>query len=108
MYSSLQGQYIELIRQHGFSLKLLKKPVKLKYIKFSEDSWAKKEDKTGSKVVQSKFYSVPQSKPFPKKKQPTKPKRHGTTAMKQDTGKECMESSIKKNDVPTMTVPEKK
>lgn len=76
MYSSLQGRYIEHIMQHGFSLKLLQKPLNLKDIKFAEEAWAKKDRVTASKMGESKFYSVPTSVPHPKMKQSRKSKRH--------------------------------
>jgi len=76
--------------QHGFSQKLLNKPLNLKDIKFSEGK--KEEKKTGSKLGQSKFYSVPESILGPKKKQPRKYKSHGTTAMNQASEKKLIDS----------------
>ncbi len=70
------GRYIEHIMQHGFSLKLLQKPLNLNDIQFAEEAWAKKDRLTSSKMGDSKFYSVPTSVPHPKRKQSRKSKRH--------------------------------
>lgn len=89
--------------QHDLSLKLLQKPLNLKDIKFKEESWAKKERVTASKMGESKCYSVSTSVPHPKRKQSRKVTRHATTASE----KTFDVSSNPKQDISTITVPQK-
>lgn len=106
MYSSLRGRYIEHIMQHGFPLKLLQKPLNLKDIKFAEESWAKKEKLTASKMGESKFYSVPTSVPHPKRKS-RKAKRHVTTTVDQASEEIFKVSNNQMQDISTISVPQK-
>ncbi|KAG7318678.1 hypothetical protein KOW79_018433 [Hemibagrus wyckioides] len=76
-------------------------------IKFAEESWAKKERVTASKMGESKFYSVSTSVPHPKRKQSRKVKRHVTTAVDHASEKKFDVSSNPKQDFSTITVPEK-
>ncbi|RXN37671.1 hypothetical protein ROHU_001836 [Labeo rohita] len=107
MYSFLQGRYIEHIMQHGFPLKLLQKPLNVRDITFAEESWAKKEKVTASKMGESKYYSIPTSVPHPKRKQSGKAKRHVTTAVDQARENTFEVSSNQEQDISAIKVPEK-
>ncbi|KAL0176938.1 hypothetical protein M9458_029268, partial [Cirrhinus mrigala] len=107
MYSSLQGRYIEHIMQHDFPLKLLQKPLNVRDITFAEESWAKKEKVTASKMGESKYYSIPTSVPHPKRKQSRKAKRNVTTAVDQARENTFEVSSNQEQDISAITVPEK-
>ncbi|XP_048062454.1 uncharacterized protein LOC125277911 [Megalobrama amblycephala] len=106
MYASLQGRYTEHIMQHGLSQKLLKSPRNLKDIRFAEESWAKKEEKTGSsKAGHSKFYSVPPRIPGPKKKAKSQGTTTQATLVTETDAKE--KTSVSKHEEDT-SAPKKK
>ncbi|KAK9978614.1 hypothetical protein ABG768_020358 [Culter alburnus] len=103
MYASLQGRYIEHII---LLIKLLKSPRNLKDIRFAEESWAKKEEKTGSsKAGHSKFYSVPPRIPGPKKKAKSQGTTTQATLVTETDAKE--KTSVSKHEEDT-SAPKKK
>ncbi|XP_039666923.1 uncharacterized protein LOC120565312 [Perca fluviatilis] len=68
MYTSLHGRYIEHTMQHDLPDRLITKPLRSTDIKFSEETWAKKNEKPDVKVSKSKYYTVPDTMPAPKQK----------------------------------------
>lgn len=86
MYTSLHGRYIEHSMQNDLPDHLIAKPLKSKDVKFSEETWAKKNEKSEGKVGRSKFYSVPDTIPVPKKKRGQKKKGQKKKGQKKGKG----------------------